>query len=200
MRRSIWARSARNPRPAHAGTLSPADVRRSATALLRQIPADRFSLSSVAQGAGMDLAQVRTCVPDTATLVAALHQHWYQRLAVRLDPILENRFPGRKRLEAIVNTWLDLALDTPGWPRLLERFSSFPPVREQIQHEWERLTDIAALDLTVNGGGAGKELAARLVSALPALALQEADAGRRLPDLRSQVIESAATATISANA
>lgn len=177
-----------------AAALSLDDVRRSAAVLVGEIPADRFSLSSVAQHAGVDLDQVRHCVPDTATLVAVLHQHWYQRLAVRLDALLESTQPGRTRLDALVNVWLDLALETPGWPGLLQRFSAEPPVREQIRHQLDRLTDIIAIDLLVDGRAPGTGPAARLLSALPALALHEADIGHRCPELRRHLIASA-TAT-----
>lgn len=190
MRHQVRQAPDRRSPMASTATQSPSDLRHSADALVAEVPAEEFSLHALAENTGVELDEVRRCVPDTVALVAAMSEHWYQRLAVRLDPLLERCSPGGARLDAVVNAWLDLNLDTPGWPRLLQRFSDAPDIGEQLQHQLGRLAGIIAVDLAVDGEQTPIDSAARLVAKLPAMAVEEADVGRGCPDLRRELIAS----------
>lgn len=168
--------------------LSLADLRQMSMALVAGVPADRFGLDTVAEEAGVPVEHVRRLVGDTATLLVGVHRRWYQRLAVRLDPLLEDQPPGPQRLHAIVGAWLDLALDTPGWPALLRRFAGTSPLDGEVRHQLQRLADLVTVDLIVAGHPSPRDAAARIVRRLADVARSEAHAGRLLADLRHQLV------------
>jgi hypothetical protein len=128
--------------------------------------------------------------PDTAMLTVRQHRHWYQRLAVRLDPLLEQSPPGTARLTGVVDAWLDLALDAPGWPTLVQRLAESPVGRQEIAHQLRRLSYLIAADLTVEGHMAPEDAAAALTLGLADAAAQEAAAGRPLREVRRLLITS----------
>lgn len=168
--------------------LSLADLRDMSVALVTRVPAEQFGLDALAEEAGVPVEHLRWLVADTATLLVGVHRRWYQRLAVRLDPLLEDQPPGPQRLHAIVGAWLDLALDTPGWPALLRRFAGTSPLDGEVRHQLRRLAGLATVDLAVAGHPSPRDAAARIVWGLADVACREADAGRPLTSLRRQLL------------
>lgn len=168
--------------------LSLADLREMSVTLVARVPAERFGVDTLAEDAGVPVEHVRRLVADTATLLVGVHRRWYQRLAVRLDPLLEDQPPGPQRLHAIMGAWLDLALDTPGWPALLRRFAGTSPLDREVRHQLRRLTGLATVDLAVAGHPSPRDAAALIVRGLADVACREADAGYPLTGLRRQLL------------
>lgn len=165
-----------------------ADLREMAVALSARVPAERFGLDTLAEEAGVPVEHVSRLVADTATLLVAVHRRWYQRVAVRLDPLLEDQPPGAQRLHDIVGAWLDLALDTPEWPALLRRFAATSPLDGEVRHQLRRLAGLVTVDLAVAGHQSPRDAAARIVRGLADVACREAEAGRPLTSLRRELV------------
>ncbi len=144
----------------------------------------RISVNSIVAEAGMAKGSFYQHWPSRSDYVRALHARFHDQLVESIDAAMAGLPPGRDRLEAGMNTYLDGCLAQPATKALLVQSRTEAGLSDLVAARNASAAAQVAPDLLALGWTSAEPIAALLVAAVAEIALVELDAGHRDDELR----------------
>jgi AcrR family transcriptional regulator len=124
---------------------------------------------------------------DRASYLLALHREFHERLATQIQAAIDGMPPGRRRLAAVANTYLDGCLRDRGVRALLLEARAEPAVTDEIARRNKAGAQLFRPDFAALKRPHPYESAQLWVGMLAEAALIEYQAAKALPALREAV-------------
>jgi TetR/AcrR family transcriptional regulator, transcriptional repressor for nem operon len=124
---------------------------------------------------------------DRASYLLALHREFHERLATQIAAVITGMPPGRDRLNAVADTYLDGCLRDRGVRALLLEARAEPAVTDEITRRNHASADLCRPDFAALGRHHPFESAQLWVGMVAEAALIEHQAGTALPGIREAV-------------
>src|SRR5215472_6163339 len=121
---------------------------------------------------------------DRASYLLALHREFHDRLTAQVEAATDGMRPGRDRLTAVANTYLDGCLRDRGVRALLLEARAEPAVTEEIKHRNHVNAELCRPDFAALNRPHPYESAQLWVGMVAEAALVEHQAARALPAIR----------------
>ncbi|MGE2815269.1 TetR/AcrR family transcriptional regulator [Mycobacterium heidelbergense] len=133
----------------------------------------RISVNSIVAEAGMAKGSFYQHWPSRAEYVRALHARFHDQLEESIAAAIADLPPGRDRLEAGMNTYLDGCLADPATKALLVQSRTEAGLSDLVAARNESAATLIAPDLTALGWTPPEPIAVLLVAAVAEIALVE---------------------------
>jgi TetR/AcrR family transcriptional regulator, transcriptional repressor for nem operon len=124
---------------------------------------------------------------DRASYLLALHREFHERLVARVQAAIEGMPPGRDRLTAVANTYLDGCLRDRGVRALLLEARAEPAITDEIARRNHASAEVCRADFAALKRPHPYESAQLWVGMVAEAALIEYQAAKALPALREAV-------------
>jgi AcrR family transcriptional regulator len=121
---------------------------------------------------------------DRASYLLALHREFHERLATQIQAAIAGMPPGRDRLTAVANTYLDGCLRDRGVRALLLEARAEPAITDEITLRNNASAELCRADFAALRSPHPYESAQLWVGMVAEAALIEHQSGRALPALR----------------
>ena len=144
----------------------------------------RISVNAIVAEAGMAKGSFYQHWPSRAEYVRALHARFHDQLGESIAAAMADLPPGRDRLEAGMNTYLDGCLAQPATKALLVQSRTEAGLADLVAARNESSAALLLPDLVALGWSPPEPIAALLVAAIAEIALLELAAGKHDNDLR----------------
>src|ERR1700739_881131 len=176
---------------------APKGVRKEAMAKTRQALidaglrlADRtglagLSVNLIVQEAGVAKGTFFHHFGDRASYLLALHREFHERLAAQVQAAIDGMPPGRDRLTAVANTYLDGCLRDRGVRALLLEARAEPAIPDEITHRNHTSAELCQADFVALRRPHPYESAQLWVGMVAEATLIEHQAAKALPGLRA---------------
>ena len=148
----------------------------------------RISVNAIVAEAGMAKGSFYQHWPSRAEYVRALHARFHDQLGESIAAAIANLPPGRERLEAGMNAYLDGCLAEPATKALLVQSRTEAGLGDLVAARNESSATLMLPDLAVLGWAPPEPVAVLLVAAIAEIALIELAAGKRDKRLRRGLI------------
>jgi TetR/AcrR family transcriptional regulator, transcriptional repressor for nem operon len=126
---------------------------------------------------------------DRSAFLLALHRAFHDRLFEEIMRLVGGTVPGRERLLAVANAYLDGCLRHPGVRALLLEMRAEPVVAAEIAARNERVSRLISPDFAALGWAHPRDGAALWNGLVVEGALLEHAAGRRRPAIRNALAQ-----------
>jgi AcrR family transcriptional regulator len=144
----------------------------------------RISVNAIVGEAGMAKGSFYQHWPSRAEYVRALHTRFHDQLTESIDAAMADLPPGRDRLDAGMNTYLDGCLAEAATKALLVQSRTEAGLSDLVAARNESAATLIMPDLVALGWKPPEPIAALVVAAVAEIALLELAAGKRDDDLR----------------
>lgn len=144
-----------------------------------------LSVNLVVQDAGVAKGTFFHHFGDRASYLLALHREFHDRLAMAINTAIDGLPPGRQRLIAGANAYLDGCLRDRGVRALLLEARAEPAVTGEISRRNAANAELCCADFAAIGRQHPYQSAQLWVGATAEAALIEHQAARALPGIRS---------------
>jgi AcrR family transcriptional regulator len=144
----------------------------------------RVSVNAIVAGAGMAKGSFYQHWPSRAEYVRALHARFHDQLTDSIAAAIADLPPGRDRLEAGMDAYLDGCLAEPATKALLVQSRTEAGLSDLVAARNEASATLMLPDLVTLGWAPSEPIAALLVAAIAEIALVELAAGNRDNELR----------------
>jgi AcrR family transcriptional regulator len=144
----------------------------------------RISVNAIVGEAGMAKGSFYQHWPSRAEYVRALHARFHDQLTESIAAAMADLPPGRDRLDAGMNTYLDGCLAEPATKALLVQSRTEAGLSDLVAARNESAAISILPDLVALGWKPPEPIAALLVAAVAEIALVELTAGKRDNGLR----------------
>jgi AcrR family transcriptional regulator len=144
----------------------------------------RISVNSIVAEAGMAKGSFYQHWPSRAEYVRALHGRFHDQLEGSIAAAMADLPPGRDRLEAGMNAYLDGCLAEPATKALLVQSRTEAGLSDLVAARNESSARLMLPDLVALGWTCPEPIATLLVAAIAEIALLELAAGKRENGLR----------------
>jgi AcrR family transcriptional regulator len=144
----------------------------------------RISVNAIVAEAGMAKGSFYQHWPSRGEYVRALHDRFHDKLGAAIALAMSGSPPGRDRLEAGMNAYLDGCLAEPATKALLVQSRTEFGLSDLVAARNESSANLILPDLAALGWSLPEPIAALLVAATAEIALLELAAGKRDDDLR----------------
>jgi len=144
----------------------------------------RISVNSIVAEAGMAKGSFYQHWPSRADYVRALHGRFHDQLEESIAAAMADLPPGRDRLEAGMNAYLDGCLAEPATKALLVQSRTEAGLSDLVAARNESSATLMLPDLVALGWARPEPIATLLVAAIAEIALLELAAGKRDNELR----------------
>src|SRR5262249_24515161 len=144
----------------------------------------RISVNSIVAEAGMAKGSFYQHWPSRAEYVRALHGRFHDHLEESIAAAMADLPPGRDRLEAGMNAYLDGCLAEPATKALLVQSRTEAGLSDLVAARNESSATLVLPDLLALGWARPEPIATLLVAAIAEIALLELAAGKRDNGLR----------------
>lgn len=124
---------------------------------------------------------------DRASYLLALHREFHERLAARVQAVITGMPPGRERLIAVADTYLDGCLRDRGVRALLLEARAEPAVTDEITRRNNASAELCRSDFAALRSPHPYESAQLWVGMVAEAAIIEHQAGAALPALREAI-------------
>ena len=152
----------------------------------------RISVNAIVAEAGMAKGSFYQHWPSRSEYVRALHGRFHDQLAESIDAAMAGLPPGRDRLAAGMNAYLDGCLAEPATKALLVQSRTEAGLSDLVAARNESSATLVLPDLVALGWTPPEPIATLLVAAVAEIALLELAAGKRDKALRRGLIRLAA--------
>jgi AcrR family transcriptional regulator len=152
----------------------------------------RVSVNAIVAEAGMAKGSFYQHWPSRAEYVRALHARFHDELGESIAAATADLPPGRDRLEAGMNAYLDGCLAQPATKALLVQSRTEAGLSDLVAARNESSAALVLPDLVALGWSRPQPIAALLVAAVAEIALLELAAGKPDKVLRSGLLRLAA--------
>lgn len=152
----------------------------------------RISVNSIVAEAGMAKGSFYQHWPSRAEYVRALHARFHDQLEESIAAAMADLPPGRDRLEAGMNTYLDGCLADPATKALLVQSRTEAGLSDLVAARNESAATLIAPDLAALGWTPPEPIAVLLVAAVAEIALIELASGKPDKQLRRALLRLAA--------
>jgi TetR/AcrR family transcriptional regulator, transcriptional repressor for nem operon len=126
---------------------------------------------------------------DRASYLLALHREFHERLATQVQAVIDGMPPGRDRLIAVANTYLDGCLRDRGVRALLLEARAERAITDEISRRNNASAEVCRSDFAALKNPHPYESAQLWVGLVAEAALIEHQAGKALPALRKAVAQ-----------
>ena len=148
----------------------------------------RISVNAIVAEAGMAKGSFYQHWPSRAEYVRALHVRFHDELAESIATAMADLPPGRDRLEAGMNAYLDGCLADPATKALLVQSRTEAGLSDLVAARNDSSATLVLPDLVALGWAPPEPIAALLVAAVAEIALVELAAGKRDKKLRRALL------------
>ncbi|HWS94577.1 MAG TPA: TetR/AcrR family transcriptional regulator [Mycobacterium sp.] len=148
----------------------------------------RISVNAIVAEAGMAKGSFYQHWPSRAEYVRALHARFHDELEESIAAAMADLPPGRNRLAAGMNTYLDGCLAQPATKALLVQSRTEAGLSDLVAARNESAAALVLPDLVALGWSPPEPIAALLVAAVAEIALLELAAGKRDNQLRNGLL------------
>jgi AcrR family transcriptional regulator len=148
----------------------------------------RISVNAIVAEAGMAKGSFYQHWPSRAEYVRALHARFHDQLEDSIAAAMADLPPGRDRLAAGMNTYLDGCLAEPATKALLVQSRTEAGLSDLVAARNESAAMSILPDLVALGWKPPESIAALLVAAVAEIALVELAAGKRDNGLRRSLL------------
>jgi AcrR family transcriptional regulator len=148
----------------------------------------RVSVNAIVAEAGMAKGSFYQHWPGRSEYVRALHARFHDLLAEAITAAMADLPPGRERLEAGMNAYLDGCLAEPATKALLVQSRTEAGLSDLVAARNDGNAALMLPDLEALGWAPPKPIAVLLVAAIAEIALVELAAGKRDKALRRGLI------------
>lgn len=148
----------------------------------------RISVNAIVAEAGMAKGSFYQHWPSRAEYVRALHARFHDELEESIAAAMADLPPGRDRLAAGMNTYLDGCLAQPATKALLVQSRTEAGLSDLVAARNESAAALVLPDLVALGWSPPEPIAALLVAAVAEIALLELAAGKRDNQLRNGLL------------
>ena len=148
----------------------------------------RISVNAIVAEAGMAKGSFYQHWPSRAEYVRALHVRFHDQLGESIAAAMAGSPPGRDRIEAAMNAYLDGCLADPATKALLVQSRTEAGLSDLVAARNESAATLLLPDLVALGWAPPEPIAALLVAAVAEIALIELAAGKRDKQLRGGLI------------
>jgi AcrR family transcriptional regulator len=148
----------------------------------------RISVNAIVAEAGMAKGSFYQHWPSRADYVRALHARFHDDLGESIAAAMADLPPGRDRLEAGMNTYLDGCLAQPATKALLVQSRTEAGLTDLVAARNETAAALVLPDLVALGWSRPEPIAALLVAAVAEIALLELAAGKPDKVLRNGLV------------
>ena len=148
----------------------------------------RISVNAIVAEAGMAKGSFYQHWPSRAEYVRALHVRFHDELAESIATAMADLPPGRDRLEAGMNAYLDGCLADPATKALLVQSRTEAGLSDLVAARNDSSANLVLPDLVALGWAPPDPIAALLVAAVAEIALVELAAGKRDKKLRRALL------------
>lgn len=138
----------------------------------------RISVNAIVAEAGMAKGSFYQHWPSRSEYVRALHVRFHDQLTESISTAMAGLPPGRERLAAGVNTYLDGCLAESATKALLVQSRTEAGLSDLVAGRNNAAATLIAPDLVALGWASPGPIAALLVAVVAEIALVELDAGR----------------------
>ena len=156
--------------------------------LLRTADLARISVNAIVAEAGMAKGSFYQHWPSRTEYVRALHARFHDQLAESIAAAMTDAPPGRSRLEAGMNAYLDGCLTEAATKALLVQSRTEAGLSDLVAARNDTAATLLVPDLSALGWKSPRPIAALLVAAIAEIALIELSAGNRDGDLRQGLL------------
>jgi AcrR family transcriptional regulator len=146
-----------------------------------------LTVDAIVAQAGCAKGTFFTHFPSRAEYFVALHRAFHERIAKKLHGALKDQPPGLPTLLHTANVYLDACRREHSVKALLIEARTLPEIMSEIGHQDGRFEILAAAEFEVAGWSSPRYAARLWVALVAAAALAEAEANRKLPQLRLQL-------------
>jgi len=148
----------------------------------------RISVNAIVAEAGMAKGSFYQHWPSRAEYVRVLHVRFHDELAESIATATADLPPGRDRLEAGMNAYLDGCLADPATKALLVQSRTEAGLSDLVAARNDSSATLVLPDLVALGWAPPEPIAALLVAAVAEIALVELAAGKRDKKLRRALL------------
>ena len=148
----------------------------------------RISVNAIVAEAGMAKGSFYQHWPSRSEYVRALHGRFHDQLSESIDAAMAGLPPGRDRLAAGMNAYLDGCLAEPATKALLVQSRTEAGLSDLVAARNESSATLVLPDLVALGWTPPEPIATLLVAAVAEIALLELAAGKRDKALRRGLI------------
>ncbi|WP_156690089.1 TetR/AcrR family transcriptional regulator [Mycobacterium sp. Marseille-P9652] len=148
----------------------------------------RVSVNAIVAEAGMAKGSFYQHWPSREHYVRALHDRFHDQLGEAISGAMAGRPPGRERLEAGMNAYLDGCLAQPATKALLVQSRTEAGLSDLVAARNESSATLVVPDLVALGWAPPEPIATLLVAAVAEIALIELAAGKRDRKLREGLL------------
>jgi AcrR family transcriptional regulator len=160
------------------------------TAARRLADADGFGFdgAAVAAAAGLAPAAVTRAYADFELLLCELLGQMYDEVRDLVTKLTLNMPAGRARLQLALDAYLQALFERPGLSALAQRLRFHPQGAQLIRQRVQGFNMMLQLELRASDWPQPDAAARLCTAALIEIATAEAEAGRKLPELRTTLI------------
>jgi len=144
----------------------------------------RLSVNAIVAEAGMAKGSFYQHWPSRAGYVRALHARFHDQLGESIAAVMADLPPGRERLEAGANAYLDGCLAEPSTKALLVQSRTEAGLSDLVAARNQSSATLILPDLVALGWAPPEPVAVLLVAAVAEIALIELATGKRDKQLR----------------
>jgi len=149
----------------------------------------RISVNAIVAEAGMAKGSFYQHWPSRAEYLRALHGRFHDQLGNSIAAAVTDLPPGRDRLAAGMNAYLDGCLAEPSTKALLVQSRTEAGLSDLVAARNQSSATLLLPDLVALGWTAPEPIAALLVAAIAEIALIELGAGQRDDELRRGLVQ-----------
>lgn len=149
----------------------------------------RISVNAIVAEAGMAKGSFYQHWPSRAEYVRALHALFHDQLSDSIAAAMADLPPGRDRLAAGMNAYLDGCLAEPATKALLVQSRTEAGLSDLVAARNQSSATLMLPDLVTLGWASPQPIAALLVAAIAEIALVELSAGQRDDELRRALVQ-----------
>lgn len=148
--------------------------------LAEDLGLEGLSVNAVVAAAGVSKGTFFHHFPDRVSYLVALHRRFHDVLFEEVTAVIADLEPGRDRLSAAANTYLDACLRDRGVKALLLEARGHLPIADEVTRRNRMNVDVVAADFAALGSTHPREAARLWVAATAECALIELERGRRV--------------------
>lgn len=154
-----------------------------------------ISIDDIVREAGVATGTFYVHFADRGSFLVAIHRRFHDQLGIAIRSAAAPLPPGRRRLLAAVDAYLDACLASIGVKAVLLEARTDPAVAVEIGHRNHAIAQGAIDDFRALGATSPADSARLFVALVAEAALVELEAGRRQPKMRTALIEYLPTTT-----
>jgi len=148
-------------------------------ALAEEFGLEGLSVNAVVAGAGVSKGTFFHHFPDRVSYLVALHRRFHDVLFAEMMAIIGDMPPGKKRLAAAADAYLDGCLRDRGVKALLLEARGHLPIAEEVTRRNRMSVDVVAADFEALGAEHPRQSARLWIAATAECALMELELGHR---------------------